>query len=170
MGKKKIKKKFDEDGSLAKSGKVNDLLYNQAIDNFYINNYEKSLDIKDFDISFVRGLSLEDGCATLTKFSAHLISKGIEDINNQRKKSSPINLVCGGGRKNNFLIQQINENLKHKYLELENIDNYGFDGDFIESQAFGYLSIRTYLNLPISFPNTTRCKSETIGGIINKNF
>tara|TARA_S200000501_G_scaffold342866_1_gene353349 strand:- start:666 stop:1811 length:1146 start_codon:yes stop_codon:yes gene_type:complete len=167
---KKSKKKFDEDGSLAKSGKVNDLLYNQAIDNFYINNYEKSLDIKDFDISFVRGLSLEDGCATLTKFSAHLISKGIEDINNQRKKSSPINLVCGGGRKNNFLIQQINENLKHKYLELENIDNYGFDGDFIESQAFGYLSIRTYLNLPISFPNTTRCKSETIGGIINKNF
>ena len=167
---KKSKKKFDENGSLAKSGKVNDLLYNQAIDNFYINNYEKSLDIKDFDISFLRGLSLEDGCATLTKFSAHLIATGIEDINNQRKKSSPINLVCGGGRKNNFLIQQINENLKHKYLELENIDNYGFDGDFIESQAFGYLSIRTYLNLPISFPNTTRCKSETVGGIINKNF
>ena len=167
---KKSKKKFDEDGSLAKSGKVNDLLYNQAIDNFYINNYEKSLDIKDFDISFVRGLSLEDGCATLTKFSAHLIAKGIEDINNQRKKSSLINLVCGGGRKNNFLIQQINENFKNKYLKLENIDYYGFDGDFIESQAFGYLSIRTYLNLPISFPNTTRCKSETIGGIINKNF
>ena len=167
---KKSNKKFDEDGCLAKSGKVNDLLYNQAIDNFYIKNYEKSLDIKDFDISFVRGLSLEDGCATLTKFSAHLIAKGIEDINNQRKKSSLINLVCGGGRKNNFLIQQINENFKNKYLKLENIDYYGFDGDFIESQAFGYLSIRTYLNLPISFPNTTRCKNETIGGIINKNF
>ena len=165
-----IKLKYDKNGNYAKTGKVDSLVLNQAIDNFEIKSYEKSLDIKDFDISFLRGLSLEDGCATLTKFSAHLIATGIEDINNQRKKSSPINLVCGGGRKNNFLIQQINENLKHKYLELENIDNYGFDGDFIESQAFGYLSIRTYLNLPISFPNTTRCKSETVGGIINKNF
>ena len=168
---KNSKKKFDKDGSLAKSGKVDDLLYNQAIDNFYFNDYEKSLDIKDFDISFVKGLSLEDGCATLTKFSAHLIANGIEETNKLRKKSSTINLVCGGGRKNNFLMQKINENLeKNKYSKLENIDNYGFNGDFIESQAFGYLSIRTFLNLPISFPNTTRCKNETIGGIINKNF
>ena len=47
---------------------------------------------------------------------------------------------------------------------------FGFEGDFIESQAFGYLSIRSYLKLPISFPSTTRCLSETIGGVINKNF
>ena len=45
-----------------------------------LNHYDKSLDIKDFDLSFVRGLSLEDGCATLTNFTAYLISKGIEHL------------------------------------------------------------------------------------------
>ena len=70
---KNSKKKFDYNGNFAKSGKVNDLILNQALDNFKIKSYEKSLDIKDFDLSFVKGLSLEDGSATLTKFSSHLI-------------------------------------------------------------------------------------------------
>ena len=36
------------------------------------------MDIKEFDLSFARGLSLEDGCATLTKFTAYLIAEGIK--------------------------------------------------------------------------------------------
>ena len=50
------------------------------------------------------------------------------------------------------------------------IDHFGFDGDFIESQTFGYLAVRTYLNLPISFPNTTGCKKPITGGIMAKNY
>ena len=50
------------------------------------------------------------------------------------------------------------------------IDSLGIDGDFIESQAFGYLAIRSFLKLPISFPETTGCKKPTIGGVIFKNF
>ena len=38
------------------------------------------------------------------------------------------------------------------------------DGDFIESQAFAYLAIRSILKLPISFPNTTGCKVSSTGG------
>ena len=40
------------------------------------------------------------------------------------------------------------------------------DGDFIESQAFAYLAIRSLLKLPISFPMTTGCSRELTGGII----
>jgi anhydro-N-acetylmuramic acid kinase len=163
-------KKFDENGSIAKYGSVNDLIYNQAIDNFSKYSFKNSLDIKDFDSSFVRGLSLEDGCATLTKFSAYLIVQGIKYMNELNNTYPVINLICGGGRKNNSLIEEINFIFNNEKIKFENIDSYGFDGDFIESQAFGYLSIRTYLNLPISFPKTTRCKTDTIGGIINKNF
>ena len=163
------KKKFDKNGEIAKSGKVNNLVLDQAIDNFVIKNFDKSLDIKDFDISFAKGLSLEDGCATITKFTAHLISKGINYINNQNNSLPVFNLVCGGGRKNNYLIQSIKECLS-KSQKLEDIENYELKGDFIESQAFGYLSIRSYLKLPISFPNTTNCKSPTIGGNIISNF
>ena len=166
---KNSNKLIDKNGELAISGKVNELLLNQAIDNFTIESYNDSLDIKNFDLSFIKGLSLEDGCATITKFSAFLIAQGIENLNKINKINPKINLVCGGGRKNPFLLKSLSE-YQEKNFTLKDIDNFGFEGDFIESQAFGYLSIRSYLKLPISFPSTTRCLSDTIGGVINKNF
>ena len=162
--------KFDLNGNIAKSGKVNELILNQAIDNFNFQDYKKSLDINDFDISFTKGLSLEDGCATLTKFTAYLIAQGIMFTNKINKNNLKNIFVCGGGRKNNFLIENIKNFLPTEKVELENIDNYGFNGDFVESQAFAYLAIRSFLKLPISFPATTRCSKPTIGGVLNKNF
>ena len=164
------KKKFDENGNIAKTGRINDLILNQAIDNFSFNSYDRSLDINDFDSSFARGLSLEDGCATITNFSAYLISKGIEHQIEKTKSISGTYLVCGGGRKNNQLIENINHYLADKKIKLENIDNFGFKGDYIESQTFAYLGVRSYLELPLSFPETTRCKFPTTGGTLNKNF
>ena len=167
---KNSKNNFDHSGSIAKSGKINQLILNQAIDNFKIDCFDKSLDVKDFDISFLRGLSFEDGCATITNFTAYLIARGIEYANNKNKKSLKF-LVCGGGRKNNFLIQSIKDYLSHQQnISLNSIDDYKLDGDYIESQAFGYLSIRSYLKLPISYPKTTGCKTPTVGGMLVKNF
>ncbi|MDC1125463.1 anhydro-N-acetylmuramic acid kinase [Candidatus Pelagibacter sp.] len=167
---KNSKNNFDDNGSVAKSGKINQLILNQVIDNFNIDNFDKSLDVKDFDISFARGLSLEDGCATITNFTAYLIAKGIEYANDNYDK--PIKyLVCGGGRKNNFLIQSVKDFLKSKKnISLNSIDDYNLNGDYIESQAFGYLAIRSYLNLPISYPKTTGCEIPTVGGSLVKNF
>ena len=167
---KNSKNNFDENGSVAKSGKINQLILNQVIDNFKIDNFDKSLDVKDFDISFARGLSLEDGCATITNFTAYLIAKGIEYANGNYDK--PIKyLVCGGGRKNIFLIQSVKDYLKSKQnISLNSIEEYNLNGDYIESQAFGYLAIRSFLNLSISYPKTTGCKIPTVGGKLVKNF
>ena len=78
--------------------------------------------------------------------------------------------MCGGGRKNNFLVEKIKEYLNSKStIILELIDDYDYNGDFIEAQAFGYLSIRSYLGLPISFPSTTGCNTPCTGGDIIKN-
>ena len=167
---KNSNKNFDENGLIGKSGKVNDLILNQAVDNFSNFSIEKSLDVKDFDISFAKGLSLEDGCATITKFSAYLIAEGLKRLNTAKKNLKNIYILCGGGRKNKFLIKNIKDLLFDEEPEFINIDDYKFNGDYIESQAFAYLSIRSYLNLPISFPYTTRCKFPISGGIINKNF
>ena len=167
---KNSKNNFDQNGSIAKSGKINQLILNQVIDNFKTDSFDKSLDVKDFDISFARGLSLEDGCATITNFTAYLIAKGIEHANGSNIK--PIKyLVCGGGRKNTFLIQSVKDYLLHKQnISLNSIDDYNLNGDFIESQAFGYLAIRSSLNLPISYPKTTGCELPTAGGKLVKNF
>ena len=36
------------------------------------------------------------------------------------------------------------------------------NGDFVESQAFAYLAIRSLLKLPISFPLTTGCSIQVL--------
>ena len=153
-------KKFDENGCIAKSGKIDKFILNQSLDTYYNNivSKKKSLDVNNFDVSFARGLSLENGAATITEFTADILSKKI--TNNSV-------YVCGGGRKNNFLIERLRNKVKNKIIS---IDETEIDGDFIESQAFAYLAIRSYLNLPISFPNTTGCKNPSTGGLIVKNF
>ena len=129
------------------------------------------MDVKNYDVSFARGLSLEDGCATITNFTAFLISEGIKFSRKNNENISNKYLICGGGRKNNFLINCINDYLKNfSNIILESVDLYNYQGDYIESQAFGYLAIRSYLSLPITFPKTTGCKAPTTGGFIVKNF
>ncbi len=165
---KNSNKRFDENGNISKSGKIDYLITNQIIENFNIENYSKSLDIKDFDNSFARGLTFENGCATITNFTGYLIAKGIENIDANRKIKY---LISGGGRKNLALIDCIKNNLNNRNnFILDNIDKYDLNGDYIESQAFGYLAIRSFLNLPISFPNTTGCEIPTVGGKLVKNF
>ena len=65
-------------------------------------------------------------------------------------------------------MKRLRENV-YKNIIIQPIDDYGVDGDFIESQAFAYLAIRSYLNLPISFPKTTGVSKPCSGGEIIEN-
>ena len=56
------------------------------------------------------------------------------------------------------------------HCKIRLIDIIGIDGDFVESQAFAYLAIRSYLKLPISFPGTTGVSKSCTGGVIVKNY
>jgi len=156
----KSDKKYDDKGLIARSGTVDKLILNQSLDNFYNNEIskKKSYDTNDFDLSFARGLALENGAATLTEFTADICSKKLANSNIY---------VLGGGRKNTFLIESIE---KKMHCKIKLIDIIGIDGDFIESQAFAYLAIRSYLKLPISFPDTTGVSKPCTGGVIIKNY
>ena len=166
---KNSKEKYDKEGLIARSGKTDELILNQAFENFNLNSsYGQSLDIKDFDIFFAKGLSLEDGAATITDFTAKLIAEGIKFISNNNQSSKNRWLVCGGGRKNKYLLERIKINFDELYLET--IEKYKIDGDFVESQAFAFLAIRSLEGMFISFPNTTRCKQPSTGGVIVENF
>ena len=166
---KNSNKRFDEDGLIAKSGIIDKLVLNQALENFEDNsNYKNSLDVRDFNIFFAKGLSLENGAATITNFTAALIANGMRYIHAISKQINNKWLVCGGGRKNKYLLESIKNSFEK--IDIEPIDRYDINGDFVESQAFGYLAIRSYLGLPITFPSTTRCKIPSTGGIIAKNF
>ncbi len=166
---KNSERKYDKDGLIARSGFIDQLILNQAIENFEINNnYKRSLDIKDFDVFFAKGLSLENGAATITDFTAKLISDGINYSHKITKSSKGKWIVCGGGRKNIYLLEKIKDNFNQ--INLDSIDQFNIDGDFIESQAFAFLAIRSLEGMPISFPSTTRCKEPLTGGVIVNNF
>ena len=158
-------KKFDEGGNLALIGTKNEIIFEQAQE-LYSNiasKEKRSFDTSDFDISFARGLSLEDGVTTLTDFTASIIGQELTlSIRNSKQKIKEV-LVCGGGRKNKVLLKKIKENLSSN-ISLKLIDDYNVNGDFVESQAFAYLAARSLMNLPISFPSTTGCKHPCLGG------
>ena len=62
----------------------------------------------------------------------------------------------------------IQKNLTLK-TKINMIDEYGINGDFVESKAFAFLAIRSYKKLPISFPSTTNCNKPCTGGKIIEN-
>jgi anhydro-N-acetylmuramic acid kinase len=178
--KSKNKNKYDKNGATARSGKINNkavskaLIKWQEIDDV---NYQ-AFDIKDFDMSFVKALSLKDGAATLTNYTSIILARAL-----YFSAWGPLDtvIITGGGRKNKFLINSINKvrnriyeekiiiKLIEEFVDFDKPD-YGINGDFIESQAFAYLAIRSYLNLPISFPETTGVCKPCSGGTIVKNF
>ncbi len=163
----KTKKNYDEGGKIAESGYINNTALKKLLENFYKkeNNLKtksiQSFDTKFFDFSFVKDLSLKNGAATLTEFTAKIIISALKSYSNDKIKI----ILCGGGRKNNFLVKKIKK--ENKLIKF--IDEYNVDGDFVESQAFAYLAIRSYLNLPISFPETTGVNKPCLGGKVFKN-
>ena len=162
-------KKFDKDGLLASTGKRDEIIFEQAQE-LYLNRNNKdklSFDTNDFDISFVRGLSLEDGVATLTDFTASIISDELYLSLKKFKEQVQDILLCGGGRKNKILIKKIKDNF-HRNVNFKLIDDLKINGDFVESQAFAFLAVRSLMQLPISFPNTTNCRIPCTGGEIAK--
>ena len=167
---KNSNKKYDLDGLIALRGTRNEIIFEQAQE-LYINRNNKkklSFDTNDFDISFLRGLSFEDGATTLTDFTASIIGEELSlSLKNVKDKIQTI-LLCGGGRKNKVLVEKIKKNLSSN-TNLKLIDEFKIDGDFIESQAFAFLAVRSILKLPISFPKTTRCTEPCTGGKIIKN-
>ena len=166
---KKSKYKFDQDGILASSGKSNEIILEQAQELFANrpNQNKLSFDTNDFDVSFARGLSLEDGAATLTDFTAKVIGSALFSLLSNMKDKTWKVVICGGGRKNSFLIEKIRKNTL-KNIVFQSIDDYEVNGDFVESQAFAFLAIRSLLKLPISFPETTGCIKPCTGGELVK--
>ena len=160
----KFKKKFDKNGSFSSKGFANMTILKTILDDkFFKKSYPKSLDRMYFTkyVKKISKLNNEDAAATLSFLTVLSIKNGIKTLN---KKIDKI-ILTGGGRKNMFFFNKINNFLN---IKTELIDKYGFDGDFLESQAFGYISIRCVRKLPLSSPTTTGVNINLTGGNIYK--
>jgi anhydro-N-acetylmuramic acid kinase len=150
--------RFDADGALARTGRVDEAIVAAYLAHPYFSRSgPKSLDRFAFPLDPVAGLSLQDAAATLTAFAAEAVSRAV-------KATSALRLVItGGGRRNPALMDAIRERLALPVLSAEEAH---WRGDSIEAEAFAYLAARCLLGLPISFPGTTGVPEPMTGGRI----
>ncbi len=162
---------YDKNGKLSEIGHEHKQILQDFLEMGNPHREQRSYDINDFDLGFVRGLSLEDGAATITEYTAELICYHLNkkcnldktlDVNNKRTKI----ILTGGGRKNISLVNKIKEKTFNPvYL----IDEFSINGDFVESQAFAFLSARTLNKFPLTYKWMTGCNLESCrGGQIQK--
>jgi len=153
---------LDKDGVLAARGQVQDAAIRQLLDNPYFEKpAPKSLDRDDFDAAPVAGLSLEDGAATLTAFTAAAIEKSLAILPGAPKRW----LVTGGGRRNPTLMAALRARLG---VPVDPVEDAGWNGDSLEAEAFAYLAVRSLQGAPLSLPGTTGVSKPASGGRLHK--
>ncbi len=161
---KKLNKKFDKNGLIAKKGKTqNSIIKIFNNDKYFKKKYPKSLDRNYFHhyLNKIKHLTIEDAANTISMMTVWGIINGIKQLN----KKIEVIILTGGGRKNSFFINKLQEISKLKIID---IDNLKLNGDLLEAEAFAYLSVRCIKKLFISTPKTTGVKKPISGGKIFK--
>jgi anhydro-N-acetylmuramic acid kinase len=154
-------KPIDLDGQAAATGlNHEEILMGLMASPYFDERPPKSLDRNDFNIQSLRGLSLEDGAATLTSFIVEAI------VAAQAHFPSPVDAwyVCGGGRHNKTLMRRLR---RHLSKLVDPVEVLGWRGDALEAEGFGYLAVRTLKGLPLTLPTTTGCSKPVTGGDIH---
>ncbi len=154
----KTGQRFDEEGFLARSGKLDaKRLAEFQEDPFFKEAPPKSLDRNHFTLAMVDGLSPEDGAATLTAMTASAIAKALEHVPVAPKQL----LITGGGRHNMTLLSMIERYANTPVLPVEHMH---WNGDALEAQAFAYLAARSVQGLALTLPTTTGVARPVTGG------
>jgi anhydro-N-acetylmuramic acid kinase len=155
-------RRFDEDGALAGSGKVDRTRLERFSEHrYFAQKPPKSLDRGDFGDSWADGLGAADGAATLTWGTARAIALAA------RHFPAPATqwVIAGGGARNPTLLKAIAQETRGKIVTA---DSLGWNGDALEAQAFGFLAVRSLRGLPITFPGTTGALRPLTGGRLNE--
>ena len=151
---------YDDGGRIALAGRVDNAALVRLLENpYFLRSGPKSLDRNAFSLDPVVALSPEDGAATLSAFTAAAIA-----LEAQRLPVVPREwIVVGGGRHNAHLLGELRTRVGAPVTTAE---DFGWNGDAIEAQAFAYLAARSVAGLPLSWPETTGVASAVSGGTL----
>lgn len=153
---------MDEDGSLARAGRVDEAALARLMDHpYFAVPPPKSLDRNAFSAEPVSGLSTEDAAATLVAFTAESVARAAGWL----VRRPALWVVCGGGARNPALLDALRERLG---AEVRTGGSLGWDGDLVEAQAFAYLAVRSLRGLPLTFPTTTGIQRPLMGGVLSQ--
>lgn len=157
-------KPYDEDGIIAKSGRMDLVIVEQLMsDPFFMKIPPKSLDRNHFAqvTRLLKGHNKEDIIATLTAFTAESIAKGF-DAGLLEDQSPEVLYLCGGGGKNKTMVEFLQDRMPQ--TKISHVEELGLKSDYIEAQAFAFLAVRCLKGLPSTFPSTTGASNPTVAG------
>jgi anhydro-N-acetylmuramic acid kinase len=151
---------WDDKGQLAAKGIVHEELLRKWLSQpYFALPAPKSLDRLTFKdcLKDAANLSVADGAATLTAFTAATIERALFLF-----PETPQHwIVAGGGAHNETLLMMLGAKLG---TPLKKARDQGWNGDALEAQAFGFLAVRSLKNLPLSLPGTTGVPYPLQGG------
>ena len=171
---KKLNKPYDDKGHWARTGKLNDQLLKRLLNEpyFYLEP-PKSTGKELFNLAWLKKnaieyqlerMSSQDIQRTLLELTAVTISKSMK----KTPKVSNV-IVCGGGRRNEFLMERISSLLnledKGRYV-VDASEHWGIDGDSLEASAFAWLAFRRLNNLVGAVPSVTGAKKPSVLGAV----
>ena len=152
---------MDARGMLAATGQIDEMAVKELLsDPYFSRSAPKSLDRNHFSERAATLLAKKtpaDGAATLTTFTARAVRLALQEFPKPPRQF----LVCGGGRKNDTLMQTLHMELN---TQVKSVESVGWRGDAMEAQLMAFLAVRSRYRLPLSFPTTTGVASPTTGG------
>lgn len=165
---KNLDQPYDLGGKIASLGKPQmDLLSQWLSDPYFKKKYPKSLD-RDHFKGVLKGAKGLHGLATLTAFTAFSVFHSLQLIPGFSQNPPKMLIVCGGGRHNQTILHWLRFLLKSTTVVCSDDFGEGWNGDFIEAQAFGFLAVRHLKGLSTSFPSTTGVLVPVVGGRMAK--
>ena len=169
-------KAYDKNGEWAASGQVNpDLLAALLDEDFFQLPPPKSTGRELFNLAWLENkiqkiagkttaLLPQDVQATLAEFTVQSIVLALNNI----QTALPCRLlVCGGGAKNQAIMNGLKQALPSWRIQLTT--ELDLDIDYVEAAAFAWLAYRRMHNLPANLPSVTGATSAvSLGAIFPK--
>ena len=161
----KIKnKKYDKNGSWAKSGAVlDDLLKRLLNDAFFKKKPPKStgrdyFNLKWLDKFQLNDLKPEDVQRTFLELTAVLILREFEKLTGYKDV-----FICGGGANNNLLMDQL---LTRSQKNVHTTEYLGIKPELIEPAGFAWLARQSINNKRLNYKTITGAKKDNILGVV----
>lgn len=159
---------YDKDGAWAASGLCDQQLLHSLMDvDFFELPPPKSTGREDFNAEWLErhlpaypSLCDEDIQATLLELTALTITNDIKRMS----LSQPEVYVCGGGARNQTLMQRLQALLPNSVLATTH--SLGLHPDWVEASAFAWLAYRTLTNQSGNTPAVTGATKHTVLGAI----
>jgi len=157
---------YDRDGMWARSGKVHHKLLDKMLeDEYFLLDFPKSTGREYFNKKFLINylepfdkIEAKDVQATLLALTVHSVANEIKKFNIKEL------LVCGGGVRNLFLMEELNRALVN--VTVSSTDKYGVDSENMEAMIFAWLAYKRLKEEKVDLKTVTGARKNTILGAI----